>query len=88
MKRINQWLQRFMTGRYGTDKLNMYILGGGLIICLLSLFIRVLAVNLALTILSYGLMFWAIFRSFSRNVYKRYQENHRFPPYRSRPCGY
>jgi ribosomal protein L37AE/L43A len=23
-------------------------------------------------------MIWAIFRSFSRNVYKRYQENHRF----------
>ena len=78
MKRINQWLQRFMTGRYGTDKLNMYILGGGLIICLLSLFIRVLAVNLALTILSYGLMFWAIFRTFSRNTYKRYRENRRF----------
>ena len=78
MKRINQWLRRFMTGRYGTDKLNMYILGGGLIICLLSLFIRVLAVNLALTILSYGLMFWAIFRTFSRNTYRRYQENRKF----------
>ena len=56
----------------------MYILGSGLIICLLSLFIRVLAVNLALTILSYGLMFWAIFRTFSRNTYRRYQENRKF----------
>lgn len=78
MKRINQWLQRFMTGRYGTDKLNMFILGGGLIVCLLALFIPVPAANLALTLLSYGLMFWAIFRTFSRNTYRRYQENRRF----------
>lgn len=78
MKRISQWLQRFMTGRYGTDKLNMFILGGGLIVCLLALFIPVLAVNLALTLLSYGLMFWAIFRTFSRNTYRRYQENRKF----------
>ena len=78
MKRINQWLQRFMTGRYGTDKLNMYILGCGLIICMMALFIRTPVVNLALTILSYGLMFWAIFRTFSRNTYRRYQENRKF----------
>ena len=78
MKRISQWLQRFMTGRYGTDKLNMFILGGGLIVCLLALFIPVPAANLALTLLSYGLMFWAIFRTFSRNTYRRYQENRRF----------
>ena len=78
MKRISQWFQRFMTGRYGTDKLNMFILGGGLIACLLALFIRVLAVNLALTLLSYGLMFWAIFRTLSRNTYRRYQENRKF----------
>lgn len=78
MKRINQWLQRFMTGRYGTDKLNMYILGCGLIICMLALFIRTPVANLALTTFSYGLMFWAIFRTFSRNTYRRYQENRKF----------
>ena len=31
-----------------------------------------------LTTVSYVLMFWAIFRCFSRNTYKRYQENRRF----------
>lgn len=78
MKRISQWLRRFMTGRYGTDKLNMYILGGGLIACLLALFIPVSAVNLLLTLLSYVLMIWAIFRTLSRNTYRRYQENRKF----------
>lgn len=71
-------LRSFMTGRYGTDKLNMYILGAGVIVCLICMFIRMPLLNLLLTLLSYGLMFWAIFRTLSRNTYKRYQENRRF----------
>ena len=30
------FFRRFMTGRYGTDKLNTRILGAGLILCLVS----------------------------------------------------
>jgi intracellular septation protein A len=45
---------------------------------LMYLLIPGYAIALALTFISYGCMIWAIFRSFSRNVYKRYQENHRF----------
>ena len=78
MSRIRQWIQRFMMGRYGTDKLNMWILGGGVILCIVSIFVPVPAVDLALTALSYCLMIWAIFRTFSRNTYKRYRENRRF----------
>ena len=78
MNRIKQALQRFMMGRYGTDKLNMWILGAGLILCLISVFIPVLQVDLALTACSYALMGWAIFRTLSRNTYKRYRENRRF----------
>ncbi len=79
-----KWFRRFMQGRYGNDKLNMAILGAGLIACLLSLFIPVPMVNLCLTVLSYGLMTWAIFRSFSRNTYKRYQENRKYLNFVSR----
>ena len=78
MNRIKQALQRFMVGRYGTDKLNTYILGLGLILCLVTLFIPFAMVDLALTVLSYGLMIWAICRTLSRNTYKRYRENRRF----------
>ena len=70
--------RRFMAGRYGTDKLNMYILGAGVILCLLTMFIPVALVDLVLTAVSYGLMIWAISRTFSRNTYKRYQENRKF----------
>ena len=34
--------------------------------------------------LSYGLMFWAIFRTMSRNTYKRYQENRKYLAFVSR----
>ena len=79
MNKIKAWLQRFMMGRYGTDKLNTWILGTGLAFCLISLFFTWLpVVNLVLTTGSYALMIWAIFRTLSRNTYKRYRENRRF----------
>lgn len=70
--------RRFMTGRYGTDKLNTYILWTGVIVCLLTMFIPWVIVDLVLSLLSYVLLFWVLFRTFSRNTYKRYQENRRF----------
>ena len=77
MNRFKQWLMHFMSGRYGTDKLNMYLLGLGLILCLVSMFTPPM-VDLLLTVGSYALMIYAIFRCLSRNTYKRYQENRRF----------
>ncbi len=76
--RLRDGFRHFMAGRYGTDKLNMSILGAGVIVCLVSLFLPFPTVNLVLTLISYILMFWAIFRCFSRNTYKRYQENRKF----------
>lgn len=67
-----------MTGRYGSDKLNMAILGCGAVACILALIFRFPLVSWFLTALSYGLMIWAFFRSLSRNTYKRYQENRRY----------
>ena len=71
-------LRNFMAGRYGTDRLNMAILCVGLVASLLSVIIKFAPVNLVLFVLSYGMMFWAIFRTLSRNTYKRYQENRKF----------
>ena len=78
MGKIKQAFLRFMMGRYGSDKLNMWILGTGVILSLISIFIPILAVNLLLSVASHILLIWAIFRMFSRNTYKRYQENCRF----------
>ena len=69
---------RFMVGRYGNDKLNMVILTAGVILCFLGMFARNVTADLLLMLGSYGLLFWSLFRCFSRNTYKRYQENRRF----------
>ena len=75
---MNQGLRKFMYGRYGTDRLSMVILTGGLIASLLSAMIRRFPFNLLFLTLSYGLMIWAICRVLSRNTYARYQENRKF----------
>ena len=76
--KLSMGLRHFMMGRYGTDRLNMAILGVGLCASLLSVFFKFTPLNLVFFFLSYGMMFWAIFRSLSRNTYKRYQENRKF----------
>ncbi len=78
LRSIRNGLRNFMIGRYGNDKLNMAILTAGVICCVVGMFIPVWPVKLALTGVSYGLMFWAIFRCFSRKTYKRYRENRRY----------
>lgn len=75
--KVKMFLYRFMAGRYGTDKLNSVILWGGVICLLASMFLEGW-LSFILWILAYGCMIWALFRSFSRNTYKRYQENRRF----------
>ena len=67
-----------MMGRYGTDRLNMVILGVGLFASLASIWITSPLADIICVFLSYAMMIWAICRSLSRNTYKRYQENRKF----------
>ena len=76
--KLSALLRGFMAGRYGTDRLNMVILCAGLVASLLSVWTQSRGLNLIFFLLSYGLMIWAIFRSLSRNTYKRYLENRKF----------
>ena len=76
--RFSASLRQFMAGRYGNDHLNMALLGVGVVCSLLSMFIRVAGVNMILTMISYGFLGLVIFRSLSRNTYKRYQENRKY----------
>ena len=89
MNGIGNWFRRmgaslaagtrsFMQGRYGTDKLNTAILVAGFSACVLSRLLRLPRLSGLLTVLSYVLMGWAIFRMLSRNTYKRYQENRKY----------
>ena len=76
--KLSAGLRGFMAGRYGTDRLNMVILCAGLFCSLLSVWVSAMPLNLIFWALSYGLMIWAIFRTLSRNTYRRYQENRKF----------
>lgn len=76
--KLSAGLRQFMMGRYGTDRLNMAILGVGLCASLLSVVFQSTSLNLVFFLLSYGMMIWAIWRSLSRNTYRRYQENRKF----------
>ena len=60
-----------MYGRYGTDKLNMVLLGSGVVLCLISMIARVGI----LSYVAYVPLILAIFRTFSRNLPARRQEN-------------
>ncbi len=71
-------IQRFMYGRYGHDRLNMALLIVGMVLCIICMFVHQPMVDVLLTLASYGLLIWAMARCFSRNTYKRYQENRRF----------
>ena len=77
-QRFSVAFRRFMTGRYGTDKLNNLLLGLGFISCFVSVLMRNYVVSLTFSVLAYGFMLLALFRCFSRNTYKRYRENRKY----------
>ena len=78
MNKLRSFFRRFMAGRYGTDKLNIAILTVGVALSLLGMFMIFAPVKLLFSTAAWVLMFWAIFRCFSRNTYKRYRENSRY----------
>ena len=62
---------RFMQGRYGVDEFSRALVKVGLVVAILSLFIR----NSLFSALCWLILFYAYFRMFSRNINKRYREN-------------
>lgn len=77
-RRMADGLRCFMMGRYGSDKLNTFLLISGVVVSLISAIVPFAIVKITAFILCYGLMFAAIFRMLSRNTYKRYQENRKY----------
>ena len=77
-QKLSAAIRHFMQGRYGGDELNMAILWAGVISCVLGMLLPFALIKLVLTIISYVLMIWAIFRALSRNQYRRYQENRKY----------
>lgn len=68
---------RFMAGRNGNDQLNSFLLGVTVVLALISTVFRK-SVGSVLFYVVLGLLIYVYFRMFSRNIYKRREENGKF----------
>ena len=64
------FLRKLMYGRYGSDQLNLFLLIACLICWLLCRFIKAPIVVQILSVAGYVLIFYSLYRTFSRN-YRR-----------------
>ncbi|MBQ6614534.1 MAG: hypothetical protein IIX18_04365 [Clostridia bacterium] len=71
-RRLLDKINRFMFGRYGADQLFYALIILYVILTLLSRFFGVFM------LLAYVAFFYAIYRYFSKNIYKRREENRKF----------
>ncbi len=86
-RKIGNALRRFMYGRYGSDQLNLTLLVTAVALSLLNSLLSVFlyestaftrVVSPSLYLLMLVLLGLSLARCFSRNIYKRQQENRRF----------
>ena len=68
---MKEKIARFMAGRYGVDYLGRFTIIAGLIALLLAGWTR----SSLLKLLAWMLIIYSYYRMFSRNIYKRTQEN-------------
>ena len=74
MGNIKNKFRNFMSGRYGADVLYNASIGVCFLLIVTNMFIR----SSIIGIFMWALMILTIFRSFSRNIYKRQKENEKF----------
>lgn len=71
---MRERFRRFMAGRYGTDALNQFLSIVSIVLLLVALLTRV---NL-FTWVGMSVLLWCYYRTFSRNIPKRTEENYKF----------
>lgn len=67
-------LMQFMSGRYGTDKLFYGLFAVAAVLSLINIFLRSGLIQL----LVYAIVIYSFYRVFSRDIYKRRNENEKF----------
>ena len=75
MDKIKQFLRKHLAGRYGMDNLNNFLLGVGLVGTIISLFNLPMRVRSLISMIINIVFLVVIFRSMSRKLNTRYQEN-------------
>ena len=78
-RRIGDWFRNFMIGRYGSDKLNSYLLGAGIVLMLIGSFLGgKFTLASWCSLVAYIPLLWCIFRMYSKNIEARRRENAAF----------
>ena len=83
-QRLSESMRRMMYGRYGLDKLNVFLMTAAVALCLVGFLVSRFfgavgaLIGTLTSLISYGLLFWYLFRVFSRNIEKRSLENRRY----------
>lgn len=67
-------LRQFMIGRYGVDELGIFMLIVYVVLSVINIFVS----TPVIVLICYAIFFLWVFRAFSRNIYKRQQENQKF----------
>lgn len=79
MNRFRYRMYQFMQGRRGLDQFGRFLLFAAVILMLISMFfVRFTLVYDISYMIGLALFIYAYFRTFSRNIYKREQENNWF----------
>ena len=82
--RLKTAFYRFMIGRYGSDDLNKFIFWVYFALIFISLFIK----NSIIYALVWLLFFIYMYRSFSKNIYKRQAENRKYLVLRNKVASF
>ena len=72
--RLSMKYRQFMIGRYGSDELNLFLV----FIALALLILSRLPYMLFMYFVSFAILIYALFRMYSRNIAKRYEEKTKF----------
>ncbi len=72
---MRAWLMRVMSGRNGMDAFNRFLSIVLLVMLVCSMIVRNSRLGLSLSFLTLILLIYLYFRMFSRNIYRRQQEN-------------
>ena len=80
---MREKFRQFMIGRYGTDGLNQFLSIASLVLLLIAIVSRI---NL-FTWLGVALLVFCYYRTFSRNISKRTEENYKFYTLKDRVNG-
>lgn len=77
-ERLKWKFLNWMEGRNGADDLTNFLVGAGIVILLIGLIFSGSIFGMIMDFIALALFIWALYRSFSKNLYARQKENDKY----------